>query len=116
MSERTMIYNLPAELDADEPEIVIAYYLEPPEAETRDYPGSPGGVEIVSITRVEDGVEYDLEKMFRDLLADFEAVVWDHANEEEQGAREYAEEERYQSWKEQQHGEEESQWLKRISK
>ena len=100
MSERTMTYNLPAELDADEPEIVIAYYLEPPEAETRDYPGSPGGVEIVSITRVEDGVEYDLEKMFRDLLADFEAVVLDHANEEEQGAREYAEDQRYLSKKE----------------
>jgi hypothetical protein len=93
---------------------VLWYTADAPEPQTRDYPGSPGGVEIYKITRAEDNRPIDLEQIPDQFMRELEQAAMDHANEEDMGAKEYAAEEQYTRRKEQQHGEDEDAWLDRL--
>jgi len=71
---KQMFWNLPAELDETEPEVVVAYDSWPAEPRTYDYPGHPAGLELVSVIQVSTGKDV-LGALPNWVIADIEHAV-----------------------------------------
>ena len=68
-------WNLPAEIDPDEPEITVEFDAEPGEPQTFDYPGSPAIVEIERVTQ--NGVPIN-PRAFKSIYKELQQASWDY--------------------------------------